>query len=42
MGESSKFQKSWTFEIQILTLKAQITTAADNKFCDIFPDFRQQ
>ena len=24
---------------QILLLKAPITTAADNKFCDIFPNF---
>ena len=26
----------------ILTLKAPITTAADDKFCDIFPDFQQK
>ena len=26
----------------VLTLKAPITTAADNKFCDIFPSFRQK
>ena len=26
----------------MLNLKAQITTAADNKFCDIFPNFRQK
>ena len=25
-----------------LTLKAPITTAADDKFCDIFPSFRQK
>ena len=25
-----------------LTLKAPITTAADDKFCDIFPNFRQK
>ena len=25
----------------ILTLKAPITTAADNRICDIFPNFRQ-
>ena len=25
-----------------LALKAPITTAADNKFCDIFPDFRKK
>ena len=25
-----------------LTLKAPITTAADYKFCDIFPNFRQK
>ena len=25
-----------------LTLKAPITTAADDKFCDIFPIFRQK
>ena len=24
-----------------LTLKAPITTAADDKFCDIFPNFRK-
>ena len=24
------------------TLKAPITTAADDKFCDIFPNFRQK
>ena len=27
------------FRIFILTLKAPITTAADDKFCDIFPNF---
>ena len=26
----------------ILTLKAPITTAADDKFCDIFSSFRKQ
>ena len=26
----------------LLTLKAPITTAADGKFCDIFPSFRQK
>ena len=26
----------------MLTLKAPITTAADNKFCNIFPNFRQK
>ena len=25
-----------------LTLKASITTAADDKFCDIFPNFRKK
>ena len=25
-----------------VTLKAPITTAADDKFCDIFPSFRQK
>ena len=25
-----------------LTLKMPITTAADDKFCDIFPSFRQK
>ena len=25
-----------------LTLKAPITTAADDKFCDIFPSFQQK
>ena len=25
-----------------LTLKAPITTAADDKFCDIFPNFRKK
>ena len=25
-----------------LTIKATITTAADDKFCDIFPSFRQK
>ena len=29
-------------DIQFLTLKAPITTAADDKFCDIFPSFRQK
>ena len=29
-------------EIYFLTLKAPITTAADDKFCDIFPNFRQK
>ena len=27
---------------QQLTLKAPITTAADNKYCDIFPHFRKK
>ena len=31
-----KFQK-----LHMLTLLAPITTAADEKFCDIFPNFRQ-
>ena len=26
---------------KLLILKAPITTAADDKFCDIFPNFRQ-
>ena len=26
----------------ILTLKAPITTAADDKYCDFFPDFRKK
>ena len=26
----------------ILTIKVTITTAADDKFCDIFPNFRQK
>ena len=26
----------------LLTLKAPIKTAADDKFCDIFPNFRQK
>ena len=28
--------------LEMLTLKAPITTAADDKFCDIFPNFRQK
>ena len=28
--------------VQILNLKAPITTAADDKFCDIFPNFRNK
>ena len=28
--------------IEFLTLKAPITTAADDKFCEIFPNFRQK
>ena len=28
--------------MNLLTLKAPITTAADDKFCDIFPNFRQK
>ena len=27
---------------KMLTLKAPITTAADDKFCDIFPNFRKK
>ena len=27
--------------VHILTLKAPITTAADDKFCNIFPNFRK-
>ena len=26
----------------VLTLKAPITTAVDDKFCDIFPNFREK
>ena len=29
-------------QVANLTLKAPIMTAADNKFCDIFPNFRQK
>ena len=28
--------------IPILTLKSPITTAADDKFCDIYPNFQQK
>ena len=28
--------------VQPLTLKAPITTAADDKFCDIFANFRKK
>ena len=36
-GRSHNAEKRGT-----LTLKAPITTAADDKFCDIFPNFRQK
>ena len=29
-------------QVVALTLKASITTAADDKFCDIFPNFRMK
>ena len=39
----TKLQEESTNMLQVLidflTLKAPITTAADNKFCDIFPNF---
>ena len=39
--ESRDFHKHPPFLIH-LTLKAPITTAADDKFCDIFPSLRQK
>ena len=36
----SGFYKAYT--LAVLTLKAQITTATDDKLCDIFPNFRQK
>ena len=30
------------FACPVMTLKAPITTAADDKFCDVFPNFRQK
>ena len=29
----------WILRYRLLTLKAPITTAADDKFCNIFPNF---
>ena len=37
--DKNKFHKKCSL---ILTLKAPITTAADDKFCDIFPNFRRK
>ena len=37
MLKNDKVYKSF-----FLTLKALITTAADDKFCDIFPNFRKK
>ena len=28
--------------LNVLTLKAPVTTAADDKFCNIFPNFRKK
>ena len=47
---SLKVKQKLTFVIQlrhahldqILTLKAPMTTAADDKFCKIFPNFREK
>ena len=41
------YLSAWSTEPHIdkshdLTLKAPITTAADDKFCDIFPNFRKK
>ena len=33
---------SLIYYANVLTLKAPITTAADAKFCDIFPSFRKK
>ena len=33
--------KNWLLQ-EVLTLKAPILTAADDQFCDIFPNFRQK
>ena len=38
-------RKNWIFTVchsKHLTLKVPITTAADDKFCDIFPNFRKK
>ena len=32
----------YAFINSVLTLKAPITTAADDKFCDVFPNFRKK
>ena len=34
--------KTYELEVHTFTLKAPITTAADDKFCDIFPNFRKE
>ena len=43
-GEDSKnlFSSAKGWMSFHLTLKAQITTAADNKFCDIFPYLKKK
>ena len=40
-GESAKTRPSLRCSLIQLTLKAPITTAADDKFCNTFPNFRQ-
>ena len=33
------FNGDWSVSLKVLTLKAPILTAADDKFSDIFPNF---
>ena len=37
-----QFTSCLASQVVALTLKASITTAADDKFCDIFPNFRMK
>ena len=41
LGFQLKYTEDVTW-VLILTLKATITTAADDKFCDIFPNFHKK
>ena len=41
-GQNLKDTRVLSYDTQHLTLKAPITTAADDKFCDIFFNFRKK
>ena len=39
---NTQVNEGWVNDMNTLSLKAPITTAADDKFCDTFPNFRQK